>query len=682
VVRRRRLAAIFLVSFSVILCEILLTRIFSVMLLYHFAYVAISLALLGLSLGALLVHYRPNLHAETGIERTLAFYGGAYGLSVLLCVLSLLHFQPEGVQLFAGLNLPTIRYLGLTYAVAALPFALSGVCVSSLLAAGRKTIGRYYALDLLGAAAGAIAVIPVAEQLGAPSGMLVAAFAGCAAGAVGGGRARSTAVPVASGVLVVLVYAASLETGVLDLRYSKGRLEQNVLIEKWNSFSRVTAVAWPNAVDLLIDSGASTAIYPASVFARLAVDHQTPAMHLRPDGDILIIGSGGGRDVAAAATIGLRSITGVEINPIVVELATKRFRHLAGDLYDRPNVRIVTDEGRSFLTRVRERYDVLMLTMVDTWAATAAGSFSLSENNLYTVEAFASYLDHLESDGILSITRWYFPRRPHETLRLLALGRAALARDGIDGHHRHLVVIGKADFGSGTPLPFDQAPQHRATFLLKKTPFEDDELTFLERMVGQNRAWRFIYSPRGSDPSIFAELAETDDLPALYAGYEFDVTPPTDDRPFFFFVVRAANLIASFRDDFFRLPDVTNIGVFLLVGSFAADALFVVLIFSIPLIARAPRPRFDRRGVAPALVYFSCLGAGFMLVEVALMQTFIRFLGHPTFALTVVLFVLLLAGGVGSLYCGTRSDAAVAQWLPRWLAAVVALGLVYTFGLP
>ena len=177
VMRHRLPIALGLISFSVLLYEILLTRIFSVVLLYHFAYVAISLALLGFSLGALIVHYRPGLHSDHGIGGSIAVHGSLCGLSILVCVLCLLHFQPTGIELRGGLNPPTLRYLLLIYASATLPFVFAGVCVSALLVAGRDAIGRFYAFDLVGAAIGAVGVIPVAAHLGAPAGMLVAAAA-------------------------------------------------------------------------------------------------------------------------------------------------------------------------------------------------------------------------------------------------------------------------------------------------------------------------------------------------------------------------------------------------------------------------------------------------------------------------------------------------------------------------
>ncbi len=249
-------------------------------------------------------------------------------------------------------------------------------------------------------------------------------------------------------------------------------------------------------------------------------------MRLRRDGDVLIIGPGGGMEVATAARLGLRTITGVELNPLVIELSTRRFARLAGGLYDRENVRIVNSEGRSFLARSSQQFDIIILTLVDTWAATAAGAFSLSENNLYTVEGFSTYLEHLRDDGILSITRWYFPTRPTESLRLLALARAALDETGVIAPNEHCVVIQ------------DNARNPHATLLLKKSPFTGEELDALEAMVASKSGWRFLLNPRGDTDSTFTTLATTPDPESFYAAYPHDISPPTDDRPFFFYTLR------------------------------------------------------------------------------------------------------------------------------------------------
>ncbi len=668
--------ALSLISFSVLLFEILLTRIFSVVLLYHFAYVAVSLALLGFSFGALYVYYRPAMHDAARIRRTVIVHSSCFSLSILACTLFLIHFRPAGIDLYTGLNLPTFRYLLMIYGVATVPFIMAGICVSALLATGRDAIGRFYCFDLLGAAAGAVAVIPIINALGAPRAMLVAAATASASGWLVTSRQSWPIRSVPAGILTVLVvtWILSLSQPVLTLRFTKGRLEHDdILFERWNSYSRVSAhPARDKAITIRIDAGAATRIFPASMHADLAKnDISTPAMRLRPNGDILIIGPGGGKEVASAVALGLNSVIGVELNPIVVELATDRYREMSGGLYDRDNVRIVTEEGRSFLNHTNQQFDIVMLTLVDTWAATAAGAFALSENNLYTVEAFSRYLEQLKENGILSITRWYFPKRPHETIRLLALGRAALQAYGIGNPAQHFVVIQRVDL------------RRHATFLLKRSPFTAGELDALHALVKNHPNWEFIYSPRGNknDP-VFTQLAQTADADAFYDQYEYDVSPPSDDRPFFFYPIRPGNVLASIRKDFHRLASVTSIGVFLLASTIVVDGLFLTLLIGVPfLFQRRQASRYGSE-VLPVLGYFACLGAGFMIVELSLIQNFILFLGHPTYALTVVIFVLLLSSGLGSLYSGRLGISQARSLLRLWIVLLVALGLASAWVLP
>jgi hypothetical protein len=670
--RRTLPLALGLLSFAVIVFEILLTRIFSVVLLYHFAYVAVSLALVGFSIGALIVHYRPRLHGADRVHHTVVVYGTCFALAVVACAIFLIHYRPGDVDLYAGMDVPTFKYLLMTYAAATLPFILAGICVSAMLTAGKDSIGSLYAFDLLGAAAGALVVVPVLDMLGAPMGFLVASGAGCACAWVLGSQVKGALRMLPAAVFLGLVGLAvtSGSTSVLELKYSKGHDEKNVLYEKWNSFSRVTALPARDGVRLLIDSGAATKIHRAENHEKLTEEIFTPGLKLKGGGDILIIGPGGGKGMAAASELGFDSITGVELNPIIVDLATRKYRDMAGDLYDREGVEVVVDEGRSYLRHSDDRYDVLMLTNIDTWAATAAGAFTLAENHLYTVEAFDDYLEHLTDDGLVAITRWYFPDRPHESLRLMALAFAALENLGVEDPARHCVIIE------------ENANRRHANFILKKSPFTDEELAHLRGIVEASPPWKYVFTPDGEADPVFRQFADAEDRQAFIADYHYNVSPPTDDQPFFFYVIRSSDLLDSFKRDFYQIPNVTNIGVFLLVSTFVLNALFMLLVFLLPAVFKRGRVRMDWTGVAPALGFFGCLGCGFMIVEMSLMQNFILFLGHPTHALTTVLFTVLLSSGLGSRYSGGVSVQQVASRLPVWIAVTVVYLLASTFFLP
>ena len=371
-----------------------------------------------------------------------------------------------------------------------------------------------------------------------------------------------------------------------------------------------------------------------------------------------MIGTGGGRDLLSALVFGASSVDGVEINPIIVnDVMRDRFKDYSGGVYENPAVHVHVEDGRSFVRRSPEHYDIIQASLVDTWAATAAGAFTLTENSLYTVEAFGDYLDHLNDRGVLSISRWVF-----DGLRLISLAQEQCARRGWSAADRLAVI------------------QHDsvATFLLKKTPFTAEERDHLAA-VSRDLGFTILYLPGMPPPSLgdnrddYARLILAPDRNAFYAAYPFDVRPTTDDRPFFFHTTKLRNqtFIATILG-LLGHPVVrpSNPGAW---GTGGLTALLVLLGISFGLVVLfivGPLAVTARGALAPGwrrwLAYFACLGGGFMLIEVALLQRFVLLLGHPVYSLTVTLLSLLLGTGVGSLLSrrvppsGTRVAAGVA----------------------
>jgi hypothetical protein len=320
-------------------------------------------------------------------------------------------------------------------------------------------------------------------------------------------------------------------------------------------------------------------------------------------------------------------------------------------------VRLVVDEARSYIRRSPERYDLIQGTMVDTWAATAAGAFALTENHLYTVEAFRDYIGHLAPDGILSMTRWYLDP-PDQLLRLVALARAALDELGLGAAADRLVIV-RGPTEAGT----ERAP---ATFLLKRTPFTVGELDRLEEVARQN-AFTVLYTPRVRPDNVFTRAIGAPDPERFWAEMDRNLGPTRDNSPFFFHTARLGDLPRVLRAEGEWRK--TNLGTFVLAGllalTAAACAAFIVGPWALArgaAHARAPE-------ALPWLAFFACLGAGFIVVEVALVQKCILFLGHPTYSLAVVLFALLLWSALGSALSGRLATGR----LIAVLALVVAL---------
>jgi hypothetical protein len=652
---RGALAGIAAISAAILMTELALTRIFSVTMYYHFAFLAISIALFGLSASGVAVYVLRDRLAGAETRELLTFGALVHALATIVALAGL-------VRIRVGLNYtPANLALMVTiYLLAALPFFTGGAVVSLAFARLSDRINVVYAADLLGAAAGCLILIPLLNWLGAPGVVLTAAaLSGTAAVLVAPMASKRRIAAIAALLFVVPLAAQALGFAPFAVVDTKGHEGDRVLFSKWNSFSRVAVYdrahgdwslsprftgARPESLFMDIDSAASTPILrgtgnPADA-GYLKYELTSLAYHLveRPGGfDALVIGPGGGRDLVSALVFGARRVDGVEINPIIArDVMLGRFREYSGGLYAHPKVRIHVDDGRSFVRRSREQYDVIQASLVDTWAATAAGAYTLTENSLYTTEAFGEYIDHLTDRGYLAITRWVF-----DGVRLVSLAQAACEARALDPS-RHLAIV-----------RFDRV----ATFLLKKTPFTVAEIVALER-VSHDLGFTVLYAPGLQPPLAIAEPPEMQrtgtsaadyrrlilapDRQAFYASYPLDVRPTTDDRPFYFHTTRLGDQL---QVAFGRSMLFGN-GLSALLTLMGISAALVVLFIVGPLAISGERPE---PGWGRWLAYFAALGAGFMLLEVALLQRFVLLLGHPVYSLTVTLFALLLGTGLGSL---------------------------------
>jgi hypothetical protein len=685
---RTILAGIGVVSAALLMTELSLTRIFSVTMYYHFAFLAISIALFGLSASGVLVYVLRARLASIPTDRLLAVGALVHAVATLVALGFL-------VRIRVGLNYsPRNLVLMLAiYLLAALPFLTGGTVISAAFARMTSRINLLYAADLLGAAAGCLALIPLLNQLGAPGVVLVAAalsLSGAVCFASRQWRARIAACALV--VFAVPMAAQFAGTQPFDIRDTKGHEGDRVLFSKWNSFSRIAVYDrahgdWSLSPTFKgergesrfmdIDSAASTPILKGtgrlSDAAYLRYELTALAYQLveRPRGfTALVIGPGGGRDLLSALVFGATRVDGVEINPIIVrDVMLDRFREYSGNLYGDPRVSIHVDDGRSFIRRSANRYDVIQASLVDTWAATAAGAYTLTENSLYTAEAFGEYLDHLTDDGVLTITRWVF-----DGLRLVSLAQEACAARGLDPA-RHLAIV---------------RHDRVATFLLKRQPFTGEDV---ERLTTHAQAMGFevLYAPgveTGHSVPDPPEMVQSRTTAADYArfiragnprrfieAYPLDIRPTTDDRPFFFHTTRLAD---QFDVAFGRSMLFGN-GLSALLTLFGISATLVVLFVVGPLLLGGEKPG---AGWARWLAYFGALGAGFMLLEVALLQRFVLLLGHPVYSLTVTLFSLLLGTGLGSFLSRVVDETRVRRVTMLALIAIVLLTLVTRFAVP
>ncbi len=669
--------AVALMSFSALLLELGLTRLFSVVLFYHFAFLAISIALLGLGAGAVFACLRREWLAQWPVERLGTVLCAANACFIFAVLEVVLH---SAVSL--TLNWPNFWRLTALYLASAVPFFITGLLFSIVFARHPARITQLYGADLLGGSLACLALVPLLNFMGGPNAILFAGFVVAVAGMAWAPPGKRI-VPACLAVALLVVIAGNFHGKLIDIIYAKGRKREAPLYARWNALSRVEVDQQGLGRAIVIDADAQTSLMNTdphhwSDAYRRNLMSAAPSLAnvLRPHGDFAIIGPGGGVDVLRAVANGSTNVTGIEINPIIANnIMRARLADYTYHLYQIPEVHIHVSDGRSFIRHSRDRYDVVEMTLVDTWASTAAGAFALSENNLYTVEAFREYFEHLKPGGMIAITRWEFAQ-PREALRVVSQAMEALREMGVKDSSQNFIVV------SDGPLDTDGRP---VVVLAKESPFTlQEQRAVLDHIEGANGHepnlnLHVLYLPATADqPGMaqpaFAELIRSQDPHAFSASYRYDVSPVTDNAPFFFFTLKPEQVFRG--SDEGGIDWKVNLGIAIL-GIVLLVSVAAVIVFLVLPLALSPETRSGR---SLRVLYFVAIGLGYILVEIAFIQRFVLFLGYPTYALTVVVFLMLLASGAGSLVSRRWLSEPTQVYLP--LVVIVAALLIYVFALP
>jgi hypothetical protein len=654
----RKHVAIALVAGAVILLQVTLTRVLSVVLWYHWAFFSISLAMLGMGAPGVWFAIRPPTRGL--LEKSLL----ASAVLVAAGVAAVVH----GSRAF-GEHAILFCLLGL------LPAALSlgtSVCVLLIDAAG-AAIGRRYAFDLMGACVGALVVVPLMSLLPTP---LLCAGVGLlplVAFALVAGRRKWLGGVVAAAILLSLIDGRAFK-----LAHTKEYEEKAGLApvhERWTPTARIAVFdkfmpagfRWgegtvsapqepPEQLWLEQDGSAGT---PITRFdgdwekvEYLLWDVTAVGYQIEPPKRVAIVGAGGGRDILTAKLAGADEVHAIELNGAIVEAVNERFGDFTGRPYSLPGVIAEVGEGRSVLTRSAGNYDLIQISMIDSWSATAAGAYALSENNLYTVEAYQLYLSKLADGGTVATSRW-MPGTGFgmEVFRLILLVRQALTERGVADPLAHLVLVQGGKVG---------------TVLASNTPFEGRRLATLEA-VAKRRGFRVL---AGNGP--FLEKFFTGPALGNLAERGIVLEPPTDDRPFFF---QAISPFGHIDDELatrfgFNAGAVVSLRRLMLV----MIIITVVLFFAPFVLSRWLRPS---RGFWRGSAYFTAIGLSFMFVEIAWLQRFVLYLGHPSLATTATLGAMLLGAGIGS---AASTRLGLPWWQRRgWVAPLVIAGLNFAF---
>ena len=672
--RRTLYAGIALISAATLLFELVLTRLFALVEWYHFAFLSVSVALLGYASSGTILSLLPRNHKSLP-----TILGIAYPLSIVGCYLLINTLPFDSYQL--AWNRRQILYLIIYYASLIIPFAISGLMVAYWLALEPAKSNTLYAANLAGSALGSLSLLITLPALGGEGSVMMAAALG-ALGATfiilyGSGHAPGTFRWVASslglclaGVCILLalfrpqwmsVRLSPYKSLTSALRAAGARLS----FQRWNAYGRVDVVEGPqihSAPGLSLKyKGKLPPQYALTVdgdnlspISRRNTEEDTAflpylpsslAFRVRPQASALILQPRGGLDVAVALQLGARRVVAVEDNPLVVHVVRDVYRDFVGRLYEDSRVSVLLADGRSALQRGEERFDIVELSLADSYHPIASGSYSLSENYLYTTEALAHALRRLNDDGLLILTRW-FQDPPSESLRAAALAISALERLGTSAPAQHLFV-----FRSWSTV----------TLLVSPSPLKEKDITLLRANcadlgydliycpgIRPEEANRYNVLPRPLDYEAFQRLLSPRARGVFYKAQFYDVTPPSDNRPFFghYFRWRQIPTIISQLGKTWQPFGGSGFLLVLALLGIAIIAAGVLVI--LPLAWARQRPqRAPRRG--RILIYFATLGLGYLLIEMPLMQQFILYLGQPSLSFVVVLSALLLSSGIGSM---------------------------------
>jgi len=661
---------LFLTTLSLLQLELFLTRIFSVTMWYHFAFMAISLAMFGIAAGAVLI----EVMKKADPHAMLAVAALRFALTSAGCFILQLYIPADPES--------RLGWTVLSFILISIPFVFGGMVVCIALTAFPASTGKLYAADLAGSAAGCLLTIPILNTIDGPSAVIlnsgIAALA--AATFAASFRVRLARFAAVLCIALFVIAAVNQSSRTIDIQWIKGgENHHDGLYEKWNALSRIHVgnfnndpFAWgmspaykpTHKVDQLylnIDSGAATVITKFSgnfaSLQHLKYDVTALAHYLRNQTSVLVIGVGGGRDILTSLVFNQRHVTGVEINPDILRMLTSRFADYSGNLVNNPAVTLVNDEARSYAARSPEKFGIIQASLIDTWAATSAGAYVLTENGLYTKEAWLTFLNHLTPDGILTMSRWYYEAQPAETLRLTALATASLIDIGVADPRQHIMVIRKQDNS-------DAGQYSVATILVSRRPFTDDEI---ERIGYLSKTMEFlpVLTPRFAERPEFEAVATRARYDDLVRTYPLNISAPTDDTPFFFHMLRGGDLLKSAT--YHSGMNTQNLRAVKVLGTLLAivsglSALAIVA----PL---ALRRRVRKAHSVRLMIYFAAIGLAFMMVEIGQLERLIVFLGHPIYGLTVVLLVIILASSAGSL-----SSHRIGRWiwfLPLVLAAFI-----------
>jgi len=723
------LLAVFLISLAALGLQVLQIRIFAFALWHHLAFLVISIAILGFGAAGAFTASIARLRPKDP-SNAIGWAGIAFAITALIGA-RVLAIEP--VDVFAQIGIGEIVQVALYYLVFAAPYFCAGYIISLALAYETKSVPRLYFINLTGSGVGCFLIFATLSPLGAEGSMLVftalgsivAVIAGSAPVVRGGGALLTVlllaGIPFAEAVIPVDAADSKLIYKELSLQGAMPRLS------KWTPFSRIDVIETQRSQAWAVfqDGDAPTLIPRVSTPTPESNPRAFPYRVMGRQPETLMIGCGAGGDLKAAVDFGAKHVTGVEINPFTLGLSQDPELNATAHLInDDPRVDTEIGEGRFFVRSSEETYDLIQLAGVDTYTALASGAYVLTESYLYTREAFHDYLDHLGDDGMVSIHRFAFPA-PRETLRTMVIAMEVLEERGVAEPWNHVVV---ARHPWITGIGGSETTTTIGSILIKKTPFTKEELdrarAFSKRMKllvdylpdekgqftpealdqlnelkDENPNLRdYKISPDGKNPFYsFRDAFRNGRRAEFFENYPYDVRTVSDDSPYFFNQHRLGAVWdwLTSSEEKVEARSGTEEPWMAMTFLFQTKPLGLILLFltlaQLLVLASVcifgPLLTFRRAGIRSSgmgkiMGYFACLGVAYIFLQISAMQRFGLILGHPTYAISVVMASFLVSSGVGSLFSARFPIENAAKILRMVVGVLIVAALFYQLALP
>lgn len=676
--RRETYLGLFFIALSSLMLEVILLRIFSAVMLYHFVFLCISLALFGIGASGIYVYLFPHLFPVEKVKRQLALVSLLFSISIIISFSIFL-----GVSFVPRISFPAVMSLAVMYSSFAVPFFFAGLCFTLAFKHYACNIAKLYFYDLLGAGIGCLLVIVSLFYFDGPSIIILIAFFASIASlffSLAGDRRKFFKCSLLLNLALFIFFVTnSAVVKIFYIDFVDGVLEKNIIYEKWSPVGRVNLEDKTNVGHeygkhahhiIKIDTGFWTPMFKINKDYRevsfLLEDPRSLVYHLKRNAKVLIFGSGGGLDVLNALLTNQKEIQAVEVNPVIVDIVKNKYKDFNGNIYNDPKVKVMVDEARSFIRKSNEKYDIIQSTHVDTINASTSGAFTFTENHIYTVEAFIDYYKHLNDDGIICFERSRVRGLP-EVLRLTSIVLEALQQLEIEMPERHLVVTGGYLHGW---LPMGNV-------LIKKSPFSPEDLEEIRRAC-KRVGMEILYSPFERKDNSYNQLIHSTDVKDFLKRFPLDISPPTDDKPFYFHYTKFKDYF-NFKKE---LKTITRMPTFLLESLLIIVFTLTMMIIILPLLLLKRVELKDNPFKGMFITYFSCIGLGFIMVEIPLIGKSILFLGQPFYATAVVLSSLLIFSGIGSYLSSRIGDDNLITRIKPVLLLLPLVIIIYLFVLP